>query len=247
MRAEDIQSARNADTLNPIPGDTPSPPQENHPLIRPGLLTTCQAEHQFALTFDDGPFEYTSALIDLLIKEQVKATFFVNGKNYWSGDKINPDIRKAYDAGNEIASHTFTHPKISSLKDDEIKKEMALNEQAIYHATGQYPAVMRPPYGDVTDKNIQLLNSLDYSVVTWSIDITDWKKATSVDEELDIVKKALQDSKNHNVILQHDVYNQTASVFAPKVIEFVKSQQLEFVTMSECLGVDAYKQNPISI
>jgi peptidoglycan/xylan/chitin deacetylase (PgdA/CDA1 family) len=35
------------------------------------------------MTFDDGPYEYTDALIDLLISEKVVATFFVNGKNYW--------------------------------------------------------------------------------------------------------------------------------------------------------------------
>jgi hypothetical protein len=53
------------------------------PRIRSGILTTCTQPNHFAMTFDDGPYEYTDALIDLLISEKVVATFFVNGKNYW--------------------------------------------------------------------------------------------------------------------------------------------------------------------
>jgi peptidoglycan/xylan/chitin deacetylase (PgdA/CDA1 family) len=53
------------------------------PKIRTGLLTKCKNAKHFALTFDDGPYQYTSALIDLLDKQGVKATFFINGNNYW--------------------------------------------------------------------------------------------------------------------------------------------------------------------
>lgn len=53
------------------------------PNIRTGLLTKCKNAKHFALTFDDGPYQYTSALIDLLDKQGVKATFFINGNNYW--------------------------------------------------------------------------------------------------------------------------------------------------------------------
>ncbi|CAO3600343.1 unnamed protein product [Absidia cylindrospora] len=222
-------------------------PRALEPHIRNGLLTTCQNPRHFALTFDDGPYEYTSALIDLLKKEKVKATFFINGNNYWSGSEINADLKRAYRAGFEIASHTFTHPSIPSLTDDQIKEEMYNNEQAIHKAIGKYPAVMRPPYGDVTEANVDLLNNLGYTVVKWSIDVKDWEQINTVDQELAIVKNALKDSANHNIILEHDVYKQTAKEFAPKLIKYVKSQGLRFVTMSECLGVDAYKSSGIEL
>lgn len=63
--------------------DTTSTGATGGPKIRSGILTTCTQSDHFAMTFDDGPYEYTSALIDLLISENVVATFFVNGKNYW--------------------------------------------------------------------------------------------------------------------------------------------------------------------
>lgn len=66
-------------------------------------------------------------------------------------------------------------------------------------------SVMRPPYGDVTEENAAFLNSLGYTVVTWSIDIQDWEKSTSVNDEENTVASALQSSADHNIILQHDV------------------------------------------
>jgi peptidoglycan/xylan/chitin deacetylase (PgdA/CDA1 family) len=44
--------------------------------------TSCKAGY-FALTYDDGPFEYTAELLGLLAKNKIRATFFVNGKNFW--------------------------------------------------------------------------------------------------------------------------------------------------------------------
>ncbi|KAI8327733.1 hypothetical protein BC941DRAFT_339698, partial [Chlamydoabsidia padenii] len=220
-----------------------------------GILKTCDQPNHFAVTFDDGPYQYTSELVDLLVSEGVKATFFVNGKNYWdapfdllsfflllthpsfygrSESEIKPVMKKAFDAGNEIASHTFSHARISALSHDEIKEEMYNNENVIYGAIGKYPAVMRPPYGDATEKDAEFLNSLGYTVVTWSIDIQDWEGETTLQQEEATLAKDLRTPAEHNIILQHDVYEQTAVDFAPKLIAYVKSKNLEFVTVSEC-------------
>ncbi|KAI8342966.1 carbohydrate esterase family 4 protein [Chlamydoabsidia padenii] len=217
------------------------------PKIRTGLLTKCQNPKHFALTFDDGPYEYTSALIDLLNAQGVKATFFINGNNYWSGSQINAPLKKAYKAGHEIASHTFTHPSIPSLTTAQLKKEMYNNEQAIYKAIKKYPAVMRPPFGDVTDANIKQLNGLGYTVVSWSLDVNDWNGNPTLAKEMKIVNDGLKDPANHNVILEHDVYQQTTTKLAPAVIKAVKAKGLTLVTVSECLGVDAYKSTGIKL
>ncbi|KAI8084566.1 uncharacterized protein BX664DRAFT_360425 [Halteromyces radiatus] len=214
--------------------------------IRPGILTTCNNANHFALTFDDGPYIYSSDLIDLLQKEQVTATFFVNGNNYWnSPSDINPILQKADGAGFEIASHTYTHPHLSSLSDDQVKEEMANNEKVIHDAIGKYPAVMRPPYGELTDDQTRLMNQWGYTVVTWSIDVQDWQEGQTVDAEMNIVTDALNDPASHNIILEHEVYQQTAVDLVPKIIDYVKSKQLTFVTVAECLGVDAYKDTGI--
>jgi peptidoglycan/xylan/chitin deacetylase (PgdA/CDA1 family) len=93
---------------------------------------------------------------------------------------------------------------------------------------------MRPPFGDVTDANIKQLNGLGYSVVSWSLDVTDWDGNPTLAAEMKIVNDGLKDPANHNVILEHDVYKQTATQLAPAVIKAVKAKGLTLVTMAEC-------------
>ncbi|KAI9304870.1 hypothetical protein BJ944DRAFT_202018 [Cunninghamella echinulata] len=213
--------------------------------IRTGVLETCINKNDVALTFDDGPFQYTSSLIDFLVKEKVKATFFVNGNNWWvEGDqkKIAPVIKKAYNAGFEIASHTYTHPDLAKLSNSAIKKELQNNEKTIYNAIKKYPAVIRPPFGSVNDRVVKLLNSYGYSIVNWSIDTKDTWEGVSVTQQYNYVNQELsKPRKAGHIILAHDVQKKTSQELAPKLVKLIKSKKLRFVTVSECLGVDAYK------
>lgn len=63
----------------------------------------CPKDHEWALTFDDGPSNYTTQLLDYLDKEQIKATFCVMGAHV----QQYPDIlKRVYESGHQIASHT---------------------------------------------------------------------------------------------------------------------------------------------
>ncbi len=63
----------------------------------------CPKDHEWALTFDDGPSKYTNELLDYLDKEDIKATFCVMGSHV----QEYPDVlKRAYQAGHQIASHT---------------------------------------------------------------------------------------------------------------------------------------------
>ncbi|ORX57435.1 glycoside hydrolase/deacetylase [Hesseltinella vesiculosa] len=210
--------------------------------VRSGLLTSCTSPNQFALTFDDGPYEFTSALIDYLVSEDVVATFFVNGNDYWSDEaEIDQVLQKAFSHNMEIASHTYTHPDLSTLSDDEVRKQMTDNENVIMKAIGKKPAVMRPPYGSVTDRQIKVLNDIGYSVVTWNIDEQDWQ-SPSLDEEETTLERALAtNSPTGYISLEHDVYEQTATELAPAIVKAVKAKGLKFVTVADCLGVSPYQ------
>ncbi|CAO3645075.1 unnamed protein product [Cunninghamella echinulata] len=217
--------------------------------IRSGVLETCKNKNDVALTFDDGPFQYTSSLIDFLVKEKVKATFFVNGNNWWVGGdqkKVAPIIKKAYNAGFEIASHTYTHPDLADLSTSAIKKQLQDNEKLIYGAIKKYPAIVRPPFGSVNNKIIKQLNSYRYSIVNWSIDTQDTWEGVSVTQQYNHVNKELSKPRSEgHIILAHDVQKNTAQQLTPKLVKLIKSKKLRFVTVSECLGVDAYKTNKL--
>ena len=85
-------------------------------LIPAAILTSAAAangsERLVALTFDDGPSQYTSTLLDGLAARGVKVTFFMQGCNAENYPNV---VKRAYQEGHQIASHTYNHPDLTSL------------------------------------------------------------------------------------------------------------------------------------
>lgn len=102
----------------------------------------CLRERTFAMTFDDGPGEYTSALLNLLAAYDAKATFFVAGNNDGKGEiDMNKQwfdlIRRMVAEGHQVASHTFDHVRLSMAPSELRKSEILKNERAIANIIGR--------------------------------------------------------------------------------------------------------------
>ena len=67
-----------------------------------------------AITFDDGPGPYTDNLLDELAKRNVPVTFFMQG---YRAAQYPAVVKKAYEAGHQIASHTYDHPSLTKIGD----------------------------------------------------------------------------------------------------------------------------------
>jgi peptidoglycan-N-acetylglucosamine deacetylase len=149
------------------------------------------------LTFDDGPNEpYTSQILDILKKFQIKASFFVCGKNVLYYPQVAKNIVKE---GHIIANHTYSHSRFlayTGLLHKEIKK----TEKIIQEITGENSKFFRPPWGVVTPWLRRYLKINDYKLVLYNIEAYDWKKiSASV-----IAKKALEKARPSSIILLHD-------------------------------------------
>ncbi len=125
-----------------------------------------------ALTFDDGPSESTPALLELLRKLGVPATFFMCGANV---DRL-PEIARAVSAaGHEIGNHSDTHPRFDFCSAEFIYRELAGAQEKIAAATGIAPRLFRAPYGvrwfglSAAQKRLELLG------VMWSLLGRDWR------------------------------------------------------------------------
>lgn len=70
------------------------------------IITTCNVEGVIALSFDDGPFTYTEQVLDHLAEAGMKATFFINGKNWASIYDYQSTVRRMLSDGHQVASHT---------------------------------------------------------------------------------------------------------------------------------------------
>ncbi|KAI8365957.1 uncharacterized protein BYT42DRAFT_588386 [Radiomyces spectabilis] len=132
----------------------------------------CPRDRHWALTFDDGPSALTASLLDVLDEYQVKATFCVLGAQV---EKFPHLVKRAFLAGHQIASHTYSHPHLMSLTNEEIVYEMKATEKAIEAATGSRPRYMRPPYGEADARVKAIMRALGYKMLLWNVDPTDYK------------------------------------------------------------------------
>ncbi|ORX92806.1 glycoside hydrolase/deacetylase, partial [Basidiobolus meristosporus CBS 931.73] len=200
----------------------------------------CDKPGHFALTFDDGPSEYTGTLLNTLKENNIKATFFSVGTQAANKD-ISKYLKQAYDEGHQIASHTNTHADLNKLSVEQIRKEMKATEDAIKNATGVIPAMMRPPYGNCNAQCRGVMKEMGYTVVQWSVDSNDWKYMGQPDKwdtlisNIGNVVTASDSQKDSFISLQHDIHKFSVDR-TPKVIEIIKKKGYTFVTVSECLS-----------
>jgi peptidoglycan/xylan/chitin deacetylase (PgdA/CDA1 family) len=97
-----------------------------------------------ALTFDDGPSESTPALLEILARHNVPATFFMCGQNV---DRLPEIARGVAAAGHEIGNHTDSHPRLDFCSREFIYRELAGAQEKILRHTGVTPRLFRAPYG----------------------------------------------------------------------------------------------------
>ena len=97
-----------------------------------------------ALTFDDGPDpEWTPMVAEALDRHGVPGTFFVVGQEVVAHPELVEELHRH---GHEIGNHTYTHPRMGTLSDAQIQRQISLTQRAVVGATGVAPTVYRPPY-----------------------------------------------------------------------------------------------------
>lgn len=214
-----------------------------------GVVTRCAANGTFALTFDDGPWVYSQALLGILAAENVTASFFVNGENWGSIFDFADELRNAHGAGHVLASHTWDHADLVAVYEASgaagVADEMNRLSDALYAIVGVRPAFMRPPYGSIDDAVMGVLTGLGYTgVVNWNVDSNDWQHPDDPDADLAEYEAAMggaDPAASSWISLQHDVYNGTVELFVPMAIKYVRAAGYTLVNMAECLGLPPYQ------
>ena len=188
-----------------------------------------------ALTFDDGPSEQTDKILKVLAQYNARATFCVVGSRTESFAAV---LKRTVAGGNEIASHTWEHKKLTTLGVKSITSQLQRTNDAVKAIAGFDIKALRPPYGSVNKNVRSVCKNLDMFVITWNIDTLDWKNRSTSKTYRAIVKNA----KTGNVILMHDLYATTASAVEQAVPELI-DKGVQLVTVSELLS---YHQNGIT-
>lgn len=202
-------------------------------------------EKKVFLTFDDGPTSnITPQILDILKRYNVKATFFVLGKQV----ERNPDlIRREFNEGHSIESHTFSHSykTVYQSKEsffDEFNRTEASIQRTLNRSDfktlvvrmpggsvgGTYSAIKKEIGVELTNKGIA---SLDWNVLT-----KDAEGANNYDEIINNIVTGTG-NKHCAVVLMHDAdTKQITADTLPKVIEYYRDNGFKFETIEDYIG-----------
>ncbi|KAG0281108.1 chitin deacetylase [Linnemannia exigua] len=223
----------------PAPASLPSYLQELTKRTPAMIIRTCTVPNSFAVTFDDGPGTFTNELLDYLDIKQIKVTFFVNGFNYndINDPVISAAVKRAFAAGHQIASHTWSHADLANAATN-IDEEMTKLDVVLKGLIGKRPVYMRPPYGNTSPSALEYLGEHGYKVVNWNVDTDDWQHPLDFKLNLKAYTNALQTNTAGKsfISLQHDAEPGTAQVFSKLAIEYVLSKGFNIMPVAQCLG-----------
>ncbi len=175
-----------------------------------------------ALTFDDGPSAHTPIILDTLEQYGQVATFFVVGE--WVPVYPNT-VKRAYDMGCEIGSHSNTHADLATLSPSGIVSEMSITDNNLLNVTGAPATVMRPPGGS---QNATVRANVGKPIIMWSLDTADWKTR----DVTSTVNAVLNNVRDGDVVIMHDLHRPTA-LAAQIIIPELVNRGYQLVTVSE--------------
>lgn len=188
------------------------------------------------LTFDDGPtYVVTAALLDVLKEENVKATFFVVGKEIEGKESI---LMRIYNDGHSIGLHTYSHnfKKIYRSTQDFIN-EMEKTSNKIQKVTGFAPKIIRFPGGSskhLNAFNLDELHKNNFKVFDWNVNISDGIDPTLSPSQLIKKSQIIKGNKNVAIILMHCNSNNKNTVKAlPGIIKYYEDLGYEFQPITE--------------
>ncbi len=186
------------------------------------------AKPMIALTFDDGPSPETDKIVRVLTQYNARATFCVVGNRVEGYADV---LKRTVAAGNEIASHTWNHTKLTERSLASIRSQLTRSMQAVKETAGYDVKALRPPYGSVNKNVRSACKENGLFVITWNIDTLDWQTRSTSKTYRAIVRN----TKSGNVILMHDLYATTAAAVEKAVPELVE-KGIQLVTVSELLS-----------
>lgn len=197
-------------------------------------------DKRIALSFDDGPNEpYTSQILDILQRYDVKATFFVVGANV---ERYPEVARRIAAEGHIVGNHSYSHRWQAALADPNYT-DFIKAQKVLWEVVGVKPALFRTPYGFHTPWQMQKVRNSKITVVAWSVSANDPQQPPS---EV-IARRIIDKTRSGGIILLHDGEetrlgaDRSRTVAAlPVILEELSDRGYTFVTVPELLGKTAY-------
>ncbi|HEY6143034.1 MAG TPA: polysaccharide deacetylase family protein [Flavobacterium sp.] len=192
-----------------------------------------ETEKKIALTFDDGPNEITPQLLEVLKKNNAKATFFCIGKNIEKQPEI---LKRIVDEGHIVGNHSYSHSHFFDFyRKDRLIEEIQKTDALIETVTGKKAQLFRPPYG-VTNPSIKrAIEVTKHKVIGWNI--------RSLDGILKNEKIIFARIKNRiapgGIVLLHDTAHSVSIL--EQLMLHLEENKYKVVSIEELLKIKAYE------
>ncbi|WP_143448066.1 polysaccharide deacetylase family protein, partial [Kineosporia sp. R_H_3] len=212
------------------------------PRPRPGVLSTGRGEDRtVALTFDDGPDAQTGAVLDVLAREEVPATFFVVGEHAVAQpDLVHRAVREGHLVGNHTWDHSYPRDVRGGWTRSYLDRSLGRTSDAVTEASGAPVCWFRPPGGFLPSTVVPAARDLRMSTALWSVDSLDWKvqsrparTAAEHRHQVDAVVAGATAAagQRHPVVLLHDGGgDRRVTVDAlPRIVDWYRAHGYAFV------------------
>jgi len=180
-----------------VPSPALSSPAAEHRISNP-LYSLASHDKLVALTLDDGPDPtHTPAVLAILRKHGVRATFFLVGENAAEHPAL---VREIAQEGHHLANHTWTHPDLRNLPDAQVRDELERTSEVLQKATGKPLTWFRAPGGDFSSVTLRTCSELGMRPMGWSVDPRDWARPGTSK----ITTRVLEAIRPGSIVLNHD-------------------------------------------
>ena len=183
---------------------------------------------EVALTFDDGPTEFTPKFLDLLKENNVKATFFCIGKQI---EKYPEIFQRIISEGHTIGNHTYSHSKNTGfLSTSKMIEEIEKCDEVMLKIGNVKTNLYRPPFG-VTNPNIaKAIKKTKKNSIGWNVRSLD----TVIIDEKKILRRVTKDLKKGSIVLLHDTSEKTYQVLV-ELLLFLEREKYSTFTVDSLI------------
>ena len=191
-------------------------------------------QREIAISFDDGPASnYTTEILQLLKKDNIKATFFCIGNRIAGNEQI---LKKITEDGHIIGNHSYSHHFwFDIFSSQKMLDDLKRMDQETERVIGIVPKLFRPPYG-VTNPNLKkAIIKGKYTPVGWSVRSMD----TVIRNEKKLLGKINRSLKPGAVFLFHDTSKTTVNIL-PEFIREVKNKGYHIIPLDKLLHLIPY-------
>jgi peptidoglycan/xylan/chitin deacetylase (PgdA/CDA1 family) len=199
----------------------------------PSLCKADTTEKVVALTFDDGPAQYTESILNTLKQQNVSGAFFCIGKNIAGKEET---LQRIKDEGHIIGNHSYSHAYWFDMwSAAKMMADMKDMSSLVQKTSGITPVLFRPPYGVINFNLAAAIKGKKYTSIGWNIRSFD----TKIKDKQKLTSRIISQLKPGSIILLHDSMQITAEIL-PELIKQIQANGYKFLRLDKMLNIDAY-------